>query len=145
MSRRHGARAGTLLALALGLLAGCRESGASPQAVPGGDPARGRRLVAEYGCGGCHVVPGVPGAVGGVGPSLAGFAERSFIVGGLRNEPEALVRWILAPQSVEPATVMPTLGVAEPHARDIAAYLYTLSRGGLGPPHLFPADAIPAH
>jgi len=30
------------------------------------------------------------------------------------------------PQSIEPGTAMPALGVSEARARDIAAYLYTL-------------------
>ena len=129
-------------------LAGCRET-PSPHrqavAVPGGEAARGRDLVVQYGCGGCHAIPGIPGAVGRVGPPLAGFAERTFIAGNLRNEPAMLVRWIRDPQEVEPRTVMPDLGVSEAHARDIAAYLYTLSAGGIGPPHLIPSSVLPAH
>lgn len=127
-------------------LAACRET-PSPhrQAVAGGEPRRGRALVVQYGCGGCHFVPGVPGAVGRVGPTLAGFADRTFIAGSLRNEPEMLVRWIRNPQEVEPRTVMPILGVTEAHARDIAAYLYTLGTGGSGPPHLIPSSVLPAH
>lgn len=131
------------VALALGA---CRQAPPpDPHVVPGGDPGRGRRLVASYGCGSCHVVPGVPGARGRVGPSLDGFARRSYIAGALRNEPVTLVRWIRAPQQVDPGTVMPNLGVTEPHARDIAAYLYTLGADGLGPPHLVSPHALPAH
>ena len=127
-------------------LCACRQT-PSPhrQAVAGGEPARGRELVVQYGCGGCHFIPDVPGAVGRVGPPLAGFADRTFIAGNLRNEPEMLVRWIRNPQGVEPRTVMPVLGVTEAHARDIAAYLYTLSAGGTGPPHLIPSSVLPAH
>lgn len=127
-------------------LSACRET-PSPhrQAVAGGESARGRELVVQYGCGGCHFIPGVPGAVGRVGPPLAGFADRSFIAGNLRNEPEMLVRWIQDPQGVEPRTVMPVLGVTEAHARDIAAYLYTLERDGLSPPHLFPSRVLERH
>jgi cytochrome c len=36
------------------------------------------------------------------------------------------VQWITVPQSIEPNTAMPSLGVTEGQARDIAAYLYTL-------------------
>lgn len=113
--------------------------------VPGGDPDRGRQLIAAYGCGGCHHVPGVPGAQGRVGPSFAGFAERTFIAGSLRNEPAQVVNWIRFPQQVRPGTAMPTLGVSEADAGDIAAYLYTLGRGGLGPPRLMPSSTLPAH
>ena len=120
--------------------------GAEPvHVVPGGDAERGRELVAVYGCGACHSIPGVPGATGAVGPPLAGFGDRAFIAGALRNEPDALIRWIRAPGSIEPGTVMPDLGVGEPQARDMAAFLYTLRAGGLGPPHLIPSDVLPEH
>lgn len=91
-----------------------------------GDPAAGRELLAGYGCGACHIIPGVPGARGAVGPSLVRWSERGFIAGALPNQPGNLIRWITAPQSVEPATVMPDLGVSDEAARHIAAYLYSL-------------------
>ena len=58
-----------------------------------------------------------------VGPPLAGMASRALIAGKLANTPEHLVRWIRDPQRVDPETAMPTLGVDERDARDIAAYL----------------------
>ena len=76
-------------------------------AVPGGDPRLGRAALAEWGCGGCHVIPGVTAAVGRVGPPLTDFAERAFVAGRLPNEPASLVRWILDPQGVSPGTAMP--------------------------------------
>jgi cytochrome c len=128
------------------LTSGCTESPPpTQQTVAGGDARRGARLIAAYGCGSCHAIPGVPGARGNVGPPLTAFAERTYIAGALRNEPVALVRWIRFPQFVEPGTAMPDLGVTEQQARDIAAYLYTLGRGGLGPPHLIPARVLPTH
>lgn len=36
---------------------------------------KGMAAITKYGCGGCHVVPGIAGAKGVVGPSLAGFAN----------------------------------------------------------------------
>lgn len=134
------------VAVLLGAASACHDGGVRrEQMVAGGDPARGRSLIPEYGCGSCHVIPGVPGAEGKVGPPLTHFAERSFIAGNLRNEPTALAHWIRFPDHVEPGTAMPNLGVTEAHARDIAAYLYTLGSGGLGPPSLFPSNTIPAH
>ena len=106
---------------------------------------RGQQLVTAYGCGSCHAAPGIPGSVGRVGPPFEGFADRAFIVGRLRNEPGELIRWIRFPQEIEPGTVMPNLGVTEAHAGDIAAYLYTLRAGGLGPPHLVPMGVLPSH
>lgn len=98
----------------------------SPPQVRGGDPTRGRALVAHYGCGSCHTVPGVSGADGLVGPPLTRFGARSYIAGELPNNADNLQRWIRDPRSVEPGTAMPDLGVSELDARDIAAYLFTL-------------------
>ena len=143
---RSRARAAVALC-ALAALAACGGggSGPEPRRVPGGDAARGRRLAVSFGCGGCHVMPDVPGAQGRVGPPLERFAERQYIAGRVPNEPEALVRWIVNPKTVDPLTVMPYLGVTPEHARDIAAYLYAQPGDPLGPPHPLPADLLPAH
>jgi cytochrome c2 len=94
--------------------------------VPGGDAAEGRRLIGKYGCGACHVIPGVRGAAGKVGPDLTAFNRRIYIGGETTNEPANLIRWIEDPQAIAPGSAMPDLGVSESEARDIAAYLYTL-------------------
>ena len=94
--------------------------------MPGGESQRGKGAIERYGCGACHLVPGVSGARGKVGPSLAGIARRASLAGELANTPDNLLRWIENPQAVKPGTMMPNLGVSEPDARDIAAYLYTL-------------------
>ena len=92
-----------------------------------GSPEAGRSAIARYGCGGCHVVPGVTGAQGLAAPPLSNFGSRAYIAGELRNTPDSLVQWIMHPHAVEPKTAMPELGVTESDARDIAAYLYTLN------------------
>ena len=97
---------------------------ASP--VPVADPARGKVALTQYACNACHLIPGVTGAQVHVGPPLAGIASRGLLAGQLANTPEHLVRWIREPQQVDPNTAMPTLGVDERDARDIAAYLGTL-------------------
>ena len=79
-------------------------------------------------CAACHRVPGVPGAVGGVGPSLKGFAKRQIVAGKLPNSPANLVRWLMHPQQIVPGNAMPELGLTEDQARKIAAYLYTLDK-----------------
>ena len=149
MSRQPSIRralAPLLIALAGMAGASCREGpGPAVHEVPGGDPARGRQLIVAYGCGACHHAPGVPGAVGAVGPSFDGFGTRAFIVGRLRNEPAGVIRWIRTPQAVRPGTLMPDLGVSEADAHDLAAYLYTQQPGGLGPPHLLPSTMLPEH
>ncbi len=79
-----------------------------------------------YGCGKCHNVPGIHGANGVVGPPLVALSRRTYIAGNFPNTPENLVHWVMAPQSMKPKTAMPELGLTEPQARDVAAYLYTL-------------------
>ena len=146
--RRRLVRRATAGALTLGmlLLASCRETGVIPRhRIAGGDPERGERALVAYGCGSCHVIPGVPAAEGRVGPPLTAFADRAYVAGRLPNEPESLLRWIRDPQSVDSLTAMPNLGVAEQDARDIASYLYTLGSNRLGPPHPIPASRIPGH
>jgi cytochrome c len=91
-----------------------------------GDPKRGQKALAGFGCGACHQIPGIRGARGSVGPPLTAFANRSYIAGQLVNSPDNLIRWIVDPQAVEPGTAMPNLGVVPATARDMAAYLYTL-------------------
>jgi cytochrome c len=103
-----------------------REDGVAYPVRTGGDAARGRDVIEQYGCGSCHTIPGVRGARGLVGPPLLWFSRRTYIAGELPNTPENLVRWVRAPQSVEATTAMPTLGLSERQARDVAAYLYTL-------------------
>ena len=61
-----------------------------------------------------------------MGPPLTGLASRSLIAGKLVNTPDNLVLWLRHPKDVKPLTAMPDLGVNEPHARDMAAYLVTL-------------------
>ena len=116
-------------ALALLTTAGCRGVDRPPQLdgrVSIGDPARGRELIERYSCGSCHMVPGVEGARGLVGPPLIHWANRRYIAGEVENTPEHLVTWLTVPQSVEPGTAMPNMGVTDGQARAMAAYLYTL-------------------
>ena len=113
---------------AVTLLAGCRGGATELAYIPatGGNPATGAAVIERYGCGSCHMIPGIKGARGLVGPPLLLFARRTYIAGELPNSEENLIRWIRDPQSVEPGTAMPTLGLREDEARNAAAYLYTL-------------------
>lgn len=96
-------------------------------ALTGGDPVRGKALVSRYGCGGCHSIRGVPQAAGKVGPPLSGIGSRAYLAGRLENRPENMARWIIDPRAIDAQTVMPAVGVTPRDARDIAAFLYTLS------------------
>jgi cytochrome c len=116
-------------------LIGC-DAGKSthPYAVSSiGDPQHGKQLIDGYGCGACHIIPGVHAARGMVGPPLIYLSRRTMIAGELPNTPENLVRWIENPKAVESRTAMPDLGLTEDQAYDVAAYLYTL-RGTEGTP-----------
>lgn len=119
-----------MLSVPLLLAAGACTSGYSEaqsfELQTGGDAGRGARLIRTFGCGSCHTVPGIRAADGVVGPPLYFFSRRTYIAGELPNTPSNLVHWIREPQSVEPGTAMPRLGLDEQQARDIAAYLYTL-------------------
>ena len=91
----------------------------------GGDPANGKVLIKKYGCNACHVIGGIEGTSGQVGPPLTNIKARSYIAGVLSNTPANLQRWIMNPTEISPKTAMPDLDVTEQDARDIAAFLYS--------------------
>ena len=110
--------------LALALLAGCgKGAGGSAANALQGDPERGRAALAQHACRACHMIPGVSGPETYVGGTLDGLAERRFIAGGLPNNQANLVRWIRNPQSIDPRTAMPAMGVSERDALDMSAWL----------------------
>jgi cytochrome c1 len=92
--------------------------------VPG-DPGRGRALIVEKGCAGCHTVAGVPSAAGVAGPVLNNVTLRPTLAGQVPSSPENMVRWLLDPPGVKPGTTMPRLGLTEAEARDLTAFLYS--------------------
>ena len=94
--------------------------------VPGGDVEAGRRAVAAHGCGVCHIVPGVRGARGTVGPSLERFGERNVIGGLVPNSPGWLTRWLANPPAIASDTMMPPMGLERQELVDVAAFLMTL-------------------
>jgi mono/diheme cytochrome c family protein len=98
----------------------------APGAQAAADPVRGQRALQQYGCTACHVVPGIVGPDSHTGPPLRAMGQRKYIAGVLPNTRENMVRWLLDPRAVSARTAMPSLGLTEPHARDIAAYLATL-------------------
>jgi cytochrome c1 len=118
--------------LVVGLLATAACGGNNPDesvaytVATGGDAGRGRTVIEQRNCGSCHTIPGVRAARGLVAPPLFWFSRRTFIAGEVPNTPDNLIQWVRAPQSIEPRTAMPTIGLSEQEARDVAAYLYTL-------------------
>jgi len=95
-------------------------------AMTGGDPERGRAAISAYGCGTCHVVPGVRAARGMVGPPLTNIASRVYLAGRVPNTPANMQLWIQRPHAIDDKTAMPETGVTDSDVRDLAAYLYTL-------------------
>ncbi|HEV7590302.1 MAG TPA: c-type cytochrome [Longimicrobium sp.] len=126
---RRGWMLGPLLALAA---AACTQAGVSAEEAMsltrGGRAERGKVWMQEYGCGGCHEIPGIPGARGRVGPALGGVGTRLFIAGVSPNQPSNLIAWIQDPPAMDSSTAMPNVGLNRAQARDVAAYLYTLAR-----------------
>lgn len=123
-----------IAALALGLFASCSAEKPAGQATPArvaapaaaGDAAAGKKLIDQYACLSCHKIPGFEGPQGSMGPSLEAFATRKAIAGGIPNEPQTVAAYLQNPQAVDPQNRMPPLGITEPEARDITAYLLTL-------------------
>jgi cytochrome c2 len=135
VSRDGQRRLPRLLALAVACagLAGCDVSdtpSGESKVIQGGDPARGRTIVASgaHGCTACHAVPGIRAPRGVVGPPLHGLARRSLIAGRLPNTPAVLVAFLANPPALAPETGMPDVGLTPEQARHVAAYLYTLER-----------------
>jgi len=104
------------------LLAACKRE----TSVKNGDPAHGKQLAGQYGCGACHVIPGIDGATGMVGPSLEHMAVRHTLAGKFPNTPDVMAKWLQNPQAMDPNNTMPNLGITVADARDITAYVNTL-------------------
>ncbi len=116
-----------LLAVSVLVLSGCSDQSQHiAEVTTGGDAARGAAAITHYGCGSCHMIPGIGNAHGLAGPSLAGIADRTYIAGVLQNTPDNMVRWLENPPGVDPMTLMPNMGVTPQDAKDMAGYLYGL-------------------
>ncbi|MDD5558122.1 c-type cytochrome [Candidatus Methylomirabilis sp.] len=81
--------------------------------------SRGRQMVEELGCFGCHMMAGFE-KVQKVGPDLTRIANKV--------DPSWLVRWINKPRGYLPKTKMPNFGLSDEDALSIAAYLLNTSQ-----------------
>jgi cytochrome c2 len=117
--------------------------GASTATYAQADPAvqAGAAVIQQRNCGGCHTIPGIPGAAGTFGPNLGPtdsappVSGRSMIAsypdGPVpNNSPDDLAAWIADPQSLKPGTAMPVLGLSPDEASVAAAYLYAIQPDG---------------
>lgn len=124
--RRQAVARGKVSGLAVAAMLGACRIPSTSDSIPGGNPRQGKAEIVAFGCSSCHTIPDIAQAYGMVGPPLNHFASRAYIAGQVPHTGEWLIKWIMAPQSIEPGTAMPNLGVTDRQARDMAAYLYTL-------------------
>jgi cytochrome c len=118
----------------IGLIAvvGCQAPAQAESGKPVGlspEAASGQQLFVSKGCVACHRAPGVPEAVGTVGPNLRGVGNASAhpkIADTLDNTPDNLKRWLMNPAGVKPGTSMPNLGLTDAEATSLSAFLETL-------------------
>lgn len=123
--------AGAVVLIALGAGGGWlkhqRSVETQANATTGGVAAHAVPVMLANGCAGCHTISGVPSATGLVGPALdKSFALKTHLGGRLPNTPTNLIHWLRASREIDPDTAMPSTGISEQQARDVAAYLYAL-------------------
>jgi len=100
--------------------------------VPGAENiARGKRLVIEHGCLGCHPYRGRGGTLG---PEITHVGDKTvhdFDFTHVHGE-HSVLGWMTAhfesPESVVPGTLMPDMGLSTEDSRDLAAYMISLKR-----------------
>jgi len=118
-------------------------AGASTPTYAQADPAvqAGMGVIQSHNCGGCHTIPGIPGAAGTFGPDLGPHGEfppvsgrpviATFPDGPVpNNSPDDLAAWIFDPPAAKPGTAMPKLGLTTTEAAAAAAYLYAIQPDG---------------
>ncbi|CAN7559500.1 cytochrome c [Acidovorax sp. LjRoot129] len=108
------------------LLAGAVHAQAPAQVPDKAQVARGKALIAQYQCGSCHAIPGIPAARGETAQTLRAWSRRSYIAGRLPNNADVLTRWITDPPALVPGTAMPRMGVSPDEGQAMAAYLFSL-------------------
>ncbi len=77
----------------------------------------------HYGCPTCHVIPGVPGAVGKVGPSLDGSPSDRISLEHCKTLRTISFFGFSTRSAFIPGTAMPEMGVTPEDAKHIAGFL----------------------
>ena len=86
-----------------------------------------KALLKTKACGSCHIIPGVEGAYGKVGPTLRGLRDRERIVAGtMENNTENLKAWLKNPKTIKSGTLMPNMGLADDEIEIVIEYLNKL-------------------
>jgi cytochrome c oxidase subunit 2 len=96
---------------------------APPPVTP--EQQRGLAIV-QFRCGLCHQVRGTDTAAVSAPDLTHLMSRRTIAAGTLPNTPGNLAAWIIAPQSLKPGTLMPSVGLSGPELADASAYLETL-------------------
>ncbi len=91
----------------------------------GGDASRGKELVGTIGCKGCHVIGDDTRMRDARGFSYDIAPELTRA--GSKLDPDWIFEWIKNPRRYRPSTRMPDLRLSDQEARDIVAYLKTLT------------------
>jgi cytochrome c oxidase subunit 2 len=87
----------------------------------------GQQVFAGGPCVGCHVIRGIPQAVGKAGPDLTHVGSRPYIAGGvLANTAHNLGRWLSNPPGVKAGSLMPNLNLPPADVDALVAYLQSL-------------------
>ena len=102
-----------------------------PQATPApvastGEFAEAHALFRSKGCIACHIAPGIPEAVGTIGPDLNGLASRAMIADVMELSEENLAKWIHDPVAMKPDTVMLNVGLSDPEVETLVTWLLSL-------------------
>lgn len=115
-------RGALVFAVAVALAAGWVLGSAGP--VQGAPSAK--EILVGKGCVACHKIPGIPQAVGTIGPSLKGFASKRRFAGDvLENNRENLKKWLKNPKAVK-RTMMPNLRLTDAEIEILIEFLNTL-------------------
>ena len=102
-----------------------------PPSAPAGnggavDSAAAETLFIGKGCGACHTMSDISGAVGTIGPGLDGIASRDLIAGTLEVSLDNFKTWLADPGAAKPGAAMPNLGLASADIDVLSAWLMTL-------------------
>lgn len=99
----------------------------APAATPA-DPvlARGKQVVTQGSCAGCHQLRGTT-AAGRAGPDLTHLASRRMLAAGtLPMSRGAIQGWIAQPRAIKPGTMMPPVPLSAADADAVSRYLASL-------------------
>ena len=91
-----------------------------------GEFAEAHELFRSKGCIACHIAPGIPEAVGTIGPDLNGLASRAMIADVMELTEENLAKWIHDPVAMKPDTVMLNVGLSDPEVETLVTWLLSL-------------------